>query len=116
MLDRRLRLDKYPNYAAQIRENIIPRTSESFLGLYQLMDVTNVVCPNQHGQIYKKPTLATLFLHEDLVGRTLAFELDLQRWRRAEVNAGRGDPGRPSYEDVFPVSVIPTVPSPLSVF
>jgi hypothetical protein len=52
------------------------------------------------------PPIATLFLHEDLLARTLAFELDLQQWRLADVGAGRGDPGRPAYRDVFPVSDI----------
>jgi hypothetical protein len=71
-------------------------------------DVTTsvLVCANHHGLIDRKPPSATLFLHEDEVACTLAFELDLQRWRLAEVCAGRGDPGRPRYENVFPVSVI----------
>ncbi|KAI0275731.1 hypothetical protein BC826DRAFT_1114315 [Russula brevipes] len=47
------------------------------------------------------PPIATLFLHEDLVARTLAFELDLKQWRLAEIEAGRGDPGRPNYLDAF---------------
>jgi hypothetical protein len=46
------------------------------------------------------PPLATLFLHEDTIARTLSYELDLQQWRIAELNAGRGDPGRPTYEEV----------------
>jgi hypothetical protein len=52
------------------------------------------------------PPDATLFLHEDLLARTLAFERDLQHWRLAEIEAGRGDPGRPPYGDVFLVSDI----------
>jgi hypothetical protein len=52
------------------------------------------------------PPIATLFLHEDLVARTLAFELDLRQWRLAEIEAGRGDPGRPNYLDAFSVSDI----------
>jgi hypothetical protein len=52
------------------------------------------------------PPVATLFLHEDLVARTLDFELDLKQWRLAEIEAGRGDPGRPNYHDVFSVSDI----------
>jgi hypothetical protein len=52
------------------------------------------------------PPIATLFLHEDLVARTLAFELDLKQWRLAEIEAGRGDPGRPNYLDAFSVSDI----------
>lgn len=41
----------------------------------------------------------TLFLHEDLLARTLAYEQELQQWRVAELEAGRGDPGRPTYEE-----------------
>jgi hypothetical protein len=52
------------------------------------------------------PPIATLFLHEDLVAQTLAFELDLKQWRLAEIEAGRGDPGRPNYLDAFSVGDI----------
>jgi len=86
MLDRHLREDKYSCHAAEIRENIIPL---SF---------------THHGQMDSSPPFATLFLHEDLVARTLAFEIDLRQWRLAEIEAGRGDPGRPSYLEVFSVS------------
>jgi hypothetical protein len=48
----------------------------------------------------ERPTGLTLFLHEDTLARTLAYEQDLQRWRIAELEAGRGDPGRPSYNEV----------------
>lgn len=44
--------------------------------------------------------MSTLFLHEDTVARTLAYELDLQAWRIAELDAGRPDPGRPTYDEV----------------
>lgn len=50
------------------------------------------------------PARATLFLHEDVVAKTLQFERELMEWRSSEVQAGRGDPGRPSYEYVFLVS------------
>jgi hypothetical protein len=40
-------------------------------------------------------------LHEDLVARTLQFERELKDWRLAEIQAGRGDPGRPGYGYVF---------------
>jgi hypothetical protein len=56
-----------------------------------------------HHLIDQSPIRATLFLHEDLLARTLAFELDLQHWRLAEIAAGRGDPVRPQYEEVFEV-------------
>jgi len=40
-------------------------------------------------------------LHEDLVAKTLQFERELKAWRLAEIQAGRGDPGRPGYNYVF---------------
>ena len=46
-----------------------------------------------------RPPGATLFLHEDILARTLAYEQDLHQWRTAELEAGRGDPGRPTYEE-----------------
>jgi hypothetical protein len=63
-----------------------------------------LVSPNQHTDIDCYPPYATLFLHEDILARTLAFEVELQKWRCAEMEAGRGDLGRPLYEDVFEVS------------
>jgi hypothetical protein len=48
----------------------------------------------------ERPPRSTLFLHEDIIARTLSYEQQLQRWRLAELEAGRGDPGRPSYETV----------------
>ena len=62
--------------------------------------------PTHHIEMDSSPPIATLFLHEDLVARTLAFELDLVQWRLAEIEAGRGDPGRPNYLDSFSVSDI----------
>ena len=59
-----------------------------------------------HSEIGRGAPVATLFLHEDLLARTLAFELDLKQWRLAEIEAGRGDPGRPNYLDAFSVSDI----------
>ena len=50
--------------------------------------------------------IATLFLHENLVAWTLAFELDLKQWRLAEIEGSRGDLGRPNYLDAFAVSNI----------
>jgi hypothetical protein len=62
-----------------------------------------LVSHGQHAEMNSHPSFATLFLHEDLLARTLAFEMELQRWRCAEIDAGRGDPARPPYEDVFQV-------------
>ncbi len=55
----------------------------------------------EHVLIDYRPPHATLFLHEDLVAKTLQFERELKKWRLAEVQAGRGDPGRPDYVYVF---------------
>ena len=46
------------------------------------------------------PPTSTLFLHEDVLARTLAYEMDLQTWRITELEAGRSDPGRPTYGEV----------------
>jgi hypothetical protein len=46
------------------------------------------------------PPMSTLFLQEDVLARTLAYEQDLQEWRVAELEAGRADPGRPTYDEV----------------
>ena len=62
--------------------------------------------PTHHTEMDRRPPRATLFLHEDLVARTLAFELELKQWRLAEIAAGRGDPGRPNYLDALSVSDI----------
>ncbi len=48
-----------------------------------------------------RPPFATLFLHEDVLALTLKFERDMKEWRLFEIQAGRGDPGRPSYEYAF---------------
>ena len=45
------------------------------------------------------PPYLTLFLHEDILAHTLAYEQDLQQWRIAELEAGWADPGRPTYEE-----------------
>ena len=71
---------------------------------YQNHIVTILVDATTHCRIDSAQAVATLFLHEDLLARTLAFELELQQWRRTELLAGRKDPGRPRYEDVFGVS------------
>jgi len=54
----------------------------------------------EHRVIDLLPPRATLFLHED-IAKTLQFERELKEWRIAEVQAGRGDPGRPGYAYVF---------------
>jgi hypothetical protein len=45
------------------------------------------------------PPYSTLFLHEDILACTLAYERDLQQWRTAELEAGQVDPGRPTYDE-----------------
>jgi len=53
-----------------------------------------------HAMMDRIPPLSTLFLHEDVLARTLAYERDLQQWRISELKAGRADPGRPTYDEV----------------
>ncbi|KIL64492.1 hypothetical protein M378DRAFT_163271 [Amanita muscaria Koide BX008] len=83
MLTRKLRQDRHPRHAAEVRENIVPLNVDH----HMLMD--------------GRPTRATLFLHEDLLARTLDYEQDLCDWRLSELSAGRSDPGRLEYEEVF---------------
>ena len=61
------------------------------------------VSHTEHSLLDATPPGATIFLHEDILARTLAYEQELQEWRRSELRAGRTDPGRPAYEDVFSV-------------
>ena len=95
MLARNLRVDRHPQHAAELRENIVPRKS-----LFLSGPVDSFI---EHSQIIGAwamddyPALSTICLHEDLLARTLSHEQDIQRWRIAELEAGRGDPGRPTY-------------------
>lgn len=54
----------------------------------------------------ERPTRATIFLHEDIIARTLAYELEVYQWRIDELKAGRGDPGRPTFQQVRSSSFI----------
>ncbi|KAM6492020.1 hypothetical protein JOM56_011744, partial [Amanita muscaria] len=83
MLTRKLRQDRHPRHAAEVQENIVPLRSD------------------HHNAVDEQPPRAALFLHEDILARTLAYEQDLHQWRIAELEAGRGDPGRPTYEEAF---------------
>ena len=103
MLDRRLRQDKHPSHAAEIRENVIPCMSFWFARVTKKTVISVIVNLNHHSEMDRSPPIATLFLHEDLVARTLSFELNVKQWRLAEIEAGRGDPGRPNYLDAFSV-------------
>ena len=101
MLQRNLRQNRYPTHAAEVRENLVPckwfdQDTACNFGLSDLV-VTHTV----HACIDTRPPRATLFLHEDLVAKTLQFERELKAWRLAEIQAGRGDPGRPGYGYVF---------------
>lgn len=83
MEERNLCEVRHPRHPAEVRENLIP------------------LSPTQHDLVNQQPPQLTLFLHEDVVARTLAYEQDLQQWRMAELRAGRTDPGRPKYREVF---------------
>ena len=55
---------------------------------------------HHHDSTDLHPPKVTLFLDEDVVVRTLAYERELQIWRIDELKAGRTDPGRPPYREV----------------
>lgn len=105
MLERKLRENRHPRHAAEVRENIVPRTF-SFLSALVDSDLTKFIVYSgiQRAMDQTTPT-CTLFLHENILLRTLAYEQDLQKWRIAEIEAGRPDPGRPSYDEVS-ISII----------
>ncbi|KIJ99675.1 hypothetical protein K443DRAFT_162441 [Laccaria amethystina LaAM-08-1] len=83
MLDRHLREDRHPAHAAEVRENIVPLRVDLYIG----MDSPR--------------TFRTLFLHEDIIAKTLAYERHLKMYRLNEIEAGRVDPGRPTHDEVF---------------
>jgi len=83
MLERKLRKNRHPKHAAEVRENLVP------------------VEINHHRPMDSHPARATLFLHEDILARTIDYEEDLYNYRVAELNSGRSDPGRPEYDEVF---------------
>jgi hypothetical protein len=101
MLQRNLRQDRYPTHAAEVRENFVPRKwlEQNPACNFRLSDL--VVTHTVHACIDTMRPRATLFLHEDLVAKTLQFERELKAWRLTEMQAGRGDPGRPGYGYVF---------------
>ncbi|KAJ7213593.1 hypothetical protein GGX14DRAFT_445505 [Mycena pura] len=83
MLERNLRDDRHPNHAGEVRENLVPVTS------------------TPHGRMDTGVPSLTLFPHEDILARTLEFELDVASIRQSEVNAGNADPGRPPYNIAY---------------
>ena len=105
MLDRNLREYPYLARAAEVRENVIPRTL--FVELFQptscetdVLKVTSDIYDGMDG----KPALYALFLPEDLIARTLLYERDLKAYRLNDIEAGQGDLRRPVYNEVFRVS------------
>ncbi|KAJ7125099.1 hypothetical protein C8R44DRAFT_782319 [Mycena epipterygia] len=89
MLVHNLRENRYPEHAAEVRENLVPLSA------------------TYHGMADRGTPRLTLFPHEDVVAKTLQYELDVREWRLTEVIAGRGDPGRPPYSPGYPVRYIP---------
>ena len=47
-----------------------------------------IVALMEHSSIDLHPARASLFLHEDVVTKTLQFEHELKGWRLSEVQAG----------------------------
>ena len=79
MLDRNLREDPCLAQAAEVRENVIPRTL--FLELFQSTSCeTDVlkVRSDIHDCIDATPAPYMPFLHESLIDRTLGYERDLK--------------------------------------
>jgi hypothetical protein len=105
MQQRNLRQDRHPAHATEVRENIVPCMLH-LIHCCNLMLSDMIVAPTEHSSVDLHPARACLFLHEDVVAKTLQFERELKQWRLSEIQAGRGDPGRPPYEYVFLVSVI----------
>ena len=97
MLDRNLREDPYFAHAAEVRENIIPRTLFPERHFQPTPCETDVlkVRSDIHDGMDATPALYTFFLHEDLISGTLPHERDLKAYRLNEIKAGRGNPGRP---------------------
>jgi hypothetical protein len=62
-----------------------------------------IVDPTLNKQMDTALPRVALVPHEDVLTRTLAYERDVQAWRRKEVFEGRGDPGRPEYFEGYPV-------------
>ena len=102
MLDRNLREDPCPAQAAEVRENVIPRTL--FLELFQPTSCETDALKVKSDILEGMDATPTLFLHEDLIARILPYERDLKVYRLNEIEPGRGDPGRPAYNEVFGVS------------
>ena len=57
-----------------------------------------------HDSMDATPALYTLFLQEDLIARTLAYERDLKAYRLNEIEAGCGNAERHAYNEIFGVS------------
>ena len=104
MLDRHLREERHPTHGAEVRENMVPRTLR-FIHNRSTLTFFKVRIDLYDGMESPR-TFRTLFLHEDIIAKTLAYERDLKTYRLNEIEAGRGDPGRPTYDEVFGVRVI----------
>ncbi|KAJ7127534.1 hypothetical protein C8R43DRAFT_1240296 [Mycena crocata] len=86
MLKRGLRENRHPRHAAEVRENLVP------------------VCKDLHNRSNNGVPSLTLFPHEDVLAQAFEYELALASLRQTEVDAGRPDPGRPSYATAYDVS------------
>jgi hypothetical protein len=98
MLECKLHKDQHPRHAVEVRENLVPST---VFFLFVLVNFClDPVDMSHHNTMDQNPPRSTLFLHEDVLARNLAYEQDLQAWRISELEAGRPDPGRPTYNEV----------------
>ena len=79
-------------------EKILCRVCPSVFPCRSISELEQVKLEHQRN-MDGRPTESTPFLHEDILARTLEYEQDLRQWRISELKSGRGDPGRPEYEE-----------------
>jgi hypothetical protein len=99
MLDRNLREDSYPAHAAEVRENMVPRTLST--ASCETGSQSEIRYTRRHRS--DASSLHPLLARRP-IARTLAYERDLKAYRLNEIEACRGDPGRPAYNEVHGVS------------
>ncbi|KAE9403770.1 hypothetical protein BT96DRAFT_1016803 [Gymnopus androsaceus JB14] len=56
----------------------------------------------------------SLFLHEDVLARVYQYEMDVMMYRQARLKLGLGDPGRPPYEEAYPIVTDMLKPGPFT--
>ncbi|KAJ7213592.1 hypothetical protein GGX14DRAFT_619113 [Mycena pura] len=113
MLRRNLRDDRYPRHAGEVRENIVPGKVSVSLHAFPCLTAALADATCHHRTSIGIPSL-TLFPHEDLLARTLEYELEVASIRQSQVEAGNADPGRPPYDTAYGVGCRVHMPSNLA--